>query len=81
VVTIRQTVLPLDVQARAGATFQAVEGFSLPVGALIAGPLAEIVGPGAVLWIAIAGSLVPLLILSVSRLWTMQRLEDWRAGA
>ncbi len=23
---------------------------------------------------------VPLLILSVSRLWTMQRLEDWRAA-
>jgi Na+/melibiose symporter-like transporter len=81
VVTIRQTVLPLDVQARAGATFQAVEGFALPVGALIAGPLADVVGPGAVLWIAIAGSLVPLLILSVSRLWTMQRLEDWRAVA
>jgi Na+/melibiose symporter-like transporter len=80
-VTIRQTVLPLDVQARAGATFQAVEGFALPVGALIAGPLADVVGPGAVLWIAIAGSLVPLLILSVSRLWTMQRLEDWRAAA
>lgn len=79
-VTIRQTVLPLDVQARAGATFQAVEGFALPVGALIAGPLAEIVGPGAVLWIAIVGSLVPLLILSVSRLWTMQQLEDWRAA-
>lgn len=80
-VTIRQTVLPLDVQARAGATFQAAEGISLPLGALIAGPLAEIVGPGAVLWIAIGGALVPLLILSFSRLWTLQSLADGPASA
>ena len=80
-VSIRQTALGLDVQARAGATFQAVEGIALPVGALIAGPLAEIVGPGAVLWIAIAGALVPLLILSFSRLWALKTLEDSRVPA
>lgn len=80
-VSIRQTALHLDVQARAGATFQAVEGFALPVGALIAGPLAEIVGPGAVLWIAIGGAMVPLLILSFSRLWTLQTLADSRLAA
>lgn len=80
-VSIRQTALDLDVQARAGATFQAVEGLALPVGALIAGPLAEIVGPGAVLWIAIGGALVPLLILSFSRLWTLQTLADSRLAA
>ena len=80
-VSIRQTALDLDVQARAGATFQAVDGIALPVGALIAGPLAEIVGPGAVLWIAIAGALVPLLILSFSRLWALKTLEDSRVPA
>ena len=80
-VSIRQTALDLDVQARAGATFQAVEGLVLPVGALIAGPLAEIVGPGAVLWIATAGAAVPLLILSFSRLWTLQTLEAARVSA
>lgn len=80
-VSIRQTALDLDVQTRAGATFQAVEGFALPVGALIAGPLAEIVGPGAVLWIAIGGALVPRLFLSFSRLWTLQTLEDSRLAA
>ncbi|MFM9864012.1 MAG: hypothetical protein ACKVRO_10425 [Micropepsaceae bacterium] len=53
----------------------------LPIGALIAGPLAEIVGPGAVLWIAIAGSLAPLLILSFSRLWRLKTLEDSRVAA
>lgn len=80
-VSVRQTALEVDVQARTGATFQAVEGIALPVGALIAGPLAEIVGPGAVLWIAIGGALMPLLILSFSRLWTMKTLEDSRVAA
>ena len=80
-VSIRQTALDPDVQSRAGATFQAVGGLSLPVGALVAGPLAEIVGPGATLWIAIAGALVPLLILSVSPLWRLKSLADCRLPA
>ncbi len=78
-VSVRQTALPVDVQARAGATFQLVGGLALPAGALIAGPLAEIVGTGAVLWIAIAGSLIPLLILSMSTLWHLKKLEDSRS--
>ena len=80
-VSVRQTALPVDVQARAGATFQLVGGLALPAGALIAGPLAEIVGTGAVLWIAIAGSLIPLLILSMSPLWHLKKLEDSRSFA
>ncbi|MDZ4741228.1 MAG: MFS transporter [Alphaproteobacteria bacterium] len=80
-VSVRQTALPVDVQARAGATFQFVGGLALPAGALIAGPLAEIVGTGAVLWIAIAGSLIPLLILSMSPLWHLKKLEDSRSFA
>jgi predicted MFS family arabinose efflux permease len=80
-VSIRQTALHEDVQARAGATFQVVEGLSLPVGALIAGPLADVVGVGNVLWIAIAGTGVPLLILAMSRLWTLKTLEESRISA
>ena len=80
-VNIRQTALHEDVQARAGATFQVVEGLALPIGALIAGPLADVVGAGNVLWIAIAGSGVPLLILAMSRLWTLRTLEELRVSA
>ena len=80
-VSIRQTALHEDVQARAGATFQVVEGLSLPVGALIAGPLADVVGTGNVLWIAIVGSGVPLLILALSPLWALKTLEDSRVSA
>ena len=54
---------------------------ALPTGALIAGPLADVVGTGGVLWIAIAGASVPLLILAISRLWTLQTLEEVRISA
>lgn len=77
-VSVRQTALAHDVQARAGATFQVVEGLSLPIGALVAGPLADVVGPGAVLWIAIGGAVIPLAILSFSRLPALRTLEEVR---
>lgn len=66
---------------RAWAAFQVVEGLALPVGALIAGPLADVVGMGNVLWIAIVGMGIPLLILALSRLWTLKTLEDSRISA
>jgi predicted MFS family arabinose efflux permease len=77
-VSVRQTALAHDVQARAGATFQVVEGLSLPIGALVAGPLADVVGAGAVLWIAVGGAAIPLAILSFSRLPALQTLEEVR---
>lgn len=80
-VSVRQTALDHDVQARAGATFQVVGGLSLPIGALIAGPLADVVGTGTVLWIAIGGALIPLAILSLSPLWRLQKLADTRVSA
>lgn len=79
--SIRQTALHEDVQARAGATFQVVEGLALPAGALIAGPLADVVGPAGVLWIALGGATIPLLILSISRLSTLRTLEESRISA
>lgn len=80
-VSVRQTALDPDVQARAGATFEVVGGLSLPAGALIAGPLADVVGTGTVLWIAIAGALIPLAILAFSRLVKLEKLEDVRLSA
>jgi predicted MFS family arabinose efflux permease len=78
--SVRQSALNHDIQARAGATFQLVDGVSLPIGALVAGPLADVVGTGTVLWIAIAGALIPLAILTFSRLWTLRTLDDVRQG-
>jgi hypothetical protein len=80
-ISVRQTALDVDVQARASATFLVFEGLSLPAGALIAGALAEIVSPGTVLWIAIAGTTLPLAVLSVSPLSRLKNVADSRLSA
>ena len=80
-ISIRQSALHPDVLARAGATFQAAEGLAMPIGALVAGPLADVVGAGNVLWMAIGGALIPLMILSISKLAALKTLEDSRIPA
>lgn len=62
-VSLRQRALPHDVLARAGATFHVATGVALPAGALIAGPLAGLVGVPTAIWIGTIGGLlaVPLL--------------------
>jgi predicted MFS family arabinose efflux permease len=79
-VSVRQTALHPDVQGRVGATFQLAGGLALPAGALMAGPLADVVGPGAVLWIAIAGAAIPLAILAWSPLWTLRSLAEMQVS-
>ena len=66
--TIAQARTPVEMQGRMAATFR---GFSLglaPAGALLAGTLAELVGPRAVIFAAAIGLLVPILVLFLSPL-------------
>lgn len=61
--SLRQRVLPMDVLARAGATFHVATGLALPAGALIAGPLADWIGLSATMWIGALGGLTAALAL------------------
>jgi hypothetical protein len=63
-VSLRQRAMPGDVLGRATATFRVVTGAALPLGALIAGPLATAFGTTTALWIGtIGGGLaVPVLL-------------------
>ena len=71
-VSLRQTVLPLAQLGRSNAAFQALNGAALPVGALVAGLLGEIIGARAALWIGMAGgALAPLFLLPLRRLERM----------
>jgi hypothetical protein len=71
-VSLRQTVLPLAQLGRSNAAFQALNGAALPVGALVAGLLGEIIGARAALWIGMAGgALAPLFVLPLRRLERM----------
>lgn len=61
--SLRQRVMPAAVLARANATFQVVTGLMLPAGALIAGPLAGVIGVSAMMWIGAIGGLLAALPL------------------
>ena len=50
-ISLRQRVLPPAVLGRANATFHVIPGLLLPAGALVAGPLANVLGLSAALWI------------------------------
>lgn len=68
-VSLRQTVLPLSMLGRSNAAFQAIEGATLPVGAVCAGLLAELIGVREALWIGMSiGVLSPLLLLPLRHL-------------
>lgn len=62
-VTLRQTVLPKDVLGRANAAIHVCTVSLLPIGALLAGFLAELLGTRTAVWIGVLVGLVPPLLL------------------
>jgi predicted MFS family arabinose efflux permease len=78
-VSLRQTVLPQDTLGRANATFHVSTGLLLPLGALIAGPIAAAVDVRTALWIGTIGGLIAPLILyfsAIRRLEAMPSIES-----
>lgn len=71
-VSLRQTVLPLSLLARSNAAFTALAGAAVPLGALVAGGLGELIGARAALWIGMGGgALTALFLLPLRRLERM----------
>ncbi len=66
-ISLRQREMPENVLARANATFQFTGGMAIPIGALAAGPIAELIGISATLWMA---AIVAMLAQPV--LWRMK---------
>ncbi|WNG25508.1 MFS transporter [Cystobacter fuscus] len=62
--SLRQWVMDAEVLGRANATFHVVTGLLLSLGALLAGPLVDVLGMVPTLWIGAGGGLlaVPLLL-------------------
>ena len=66
-VTLRQQHMPEAVLGRVNATFHAMSGLMLPLGALIAGPLVSRFGMATALWTNSIGGLfaAPVLLLAL----------------
>jgi MFS family permease len=63
-VTLRQTVLPREVLGRANAAIHVCTSGLLPIAAIIAGVLAELLGTRAAVWIGVmVGLISPLFLL------------------
>ncbi len=78
-VTLRQTVLPKDVLGRANAAIHACTASLLPVSAVVAGFLAEVIGIRNAVWVGVViGCVPPLLLLP---LWSVRELPQPAAGS
>ena len=73
-VSLRQTVMPRALLGRVDATLHVVTGTLLPLGALTAGPLAELLGVRTTLLIGQVGGLLAPLILLLSPLRRLHRM-------
>lgn len=72
--SLRQTVLPVTVQARASATLHIQNGLLLPLGAVIAGLLAQGLDVRTAVWIGVVGGLAAPLIVGVSSVRRLERM-------
>ena len=73
--TLRQTVLPKHVLGRANAAFHICTSGILPIGALIAGVIAEVAGTTFAVWV---GVLVGLA--APTFLWPLRKLGELPSG-
>jgi MFS family permease len=73
-VTLRQTVLPKNMLGRANAAIHVCTASLLPISALAAGFLAEVIGTRDAVWVGVSiGVLPPLLLLP---LWGLRKLPS-----
>ena len=61
--SLRQRLLPIEVLGRTGAIFHVATGLAMPLGALVAGPLADLIGFSATMWIGAVGGMTAALAL------------------
>jgi MFS family permease len=79
--TLRQVLTPDDMQGRVVATLRAVSLAMVPVGALLAGVLADALGVEPVLWVASIGALAPVLVYATSVIPRMRELPSEEEAA
>ena len=75
-VSLRQSVLPQATLGRANATFHVATGLLVPLGAIIAGLIAEATDARTALWLSAIGGMVNPFILRFSAVRRLRRIPD-----
>ncbi len=75
-VSLRQTVLPQGLLARANGTLHVLIGLLLPAGALLSGWLATAIGVREAVWVGVIGGLTAPLILALSPVARLKRMPE-----
>jgi predicted MFS family arabinose efflux permease len=74
--SFRQAYCPPQLLGRVVATMRFVLFGTMPLGALLGGTLASLLGPRTAVWVLLLGNLLPPLVLYFSPLRTMRDLPD-----
>lgn len=72
-VSLRQSVLPVRIQARASSILHIQNGLLLPMGALIAGPLAQWLDVRTAVWIGVIGGSSAPILVGLSGIWSLKQ--------
>lgn len=73
-VSLRQASTPISLQGRMNGAMNSLEVGLIPVGALLAGVLGEVIGLRSTLFLAAGGELVAVLFILLSAVWSMREL-------
>jgi predicted MFS family arabinose efflux permease len=74
--SFRQAYCPPHLLGRVVATMRFVVFGTMPLGALLGGTLAELLGPRTAVWVLMLGNLLPIFVLYFSPLRTMRDLPE-----
>ena len=73
--SLRQTLLPQDMLARAHSAFSVTSGMAIVAGALASGWLASVVGTSVAVWTGVLGGLLATIPVAMSKLPGASRIE------
>ncbi len=75
-VSFRQAICPVEIQGRMNATMRFLVWGTMPIGSILGGVVASVIGVPNAIWIGALGSCLPFLFVLLSPVRTLQTMPD-----
>ena len=75
-VSFRQAICPVEIQGRMNATMRFLVWGTMPIGSILGGVVASVVGVPGAIWIGALGSCLPFLFVLLSPVRTLRTMPD-----